>query len=70
MSTVPGDDTWADAGLVRPGEAEPPALPEAAAGEHVPDAPRPDRDGQADEGDIVEQAVPAGDDDTDEYPEG
>lgn len=73
MSTVPGDDTWADAGLVRPDEAEPAALPaeaaQAAEREHVPGAPRPDLDGWAAEEDVVEQAVPAGDDDEDDYPD-
>lgn len=74
MSTVPGDDTWADAGLVRPDEATPldaPAdTPDGAEPEHVPAAPRPDLDGGAGEPDVVEQAVTVGDDDEDDYPEG
>lgn len=69
MSTVPGEDTWTDAGLVRPDEAEPTALSGEGEREHLPGAARPDLDGHAAEEDVVEQAVDAGDDDEDDYPE-
>ena len=72
MSTTP-DGAAQDAGLERPGPGavvhlaqqdavEPDALDE---GEYQPDEPRPDRDGAADEADVVEQAdeVPGYDED-------
>lgn len=69
MSTLPGPDSWRDAGLVPPEDAEVDTAREPD--EYVPDAPRPDYDGTADEADVVEQAldVPAEDED-EESPEG
>lgn len=62
MSTLPGPDSWRDAGLVPPEDAEVDTTHEPD--EYVPDAPRPDTDGSADEADVVEQAldVPADED--------
>ena len=61
MSTLPGPDSWRDAGLDPPEDAEVDAAHEPD--EYVPDAPRPDSSGAADEADVVEQAldVPADD---------
>lgn len=76
MSTLPGPDAWRDAGL-EPADREVPARltdrgpdghPDAPdPEEYVPDFARPDRDGAADEADVVEQdtEVPL-DDDEDE----
>lgn len=70
MSTIPGDETWVDAGLV---PQDPDAVREAAddvrAAEHLPTAARPDLADRAAEPDVVEQALDAGEDDDDEYPE-
>jgi len=67
MSTLPGPDTWRDAGLDPPEEAEVDTTHEPD--EYVPDTPRPDNEGGADEADVVEQAldVPA-DEDEEEVP--
>ena len=75
MSILPGPESWRDAGLtgVDPEEplrltddvvVTPPVDLDAPEGEYVPDFPRPDRDGLADEADVVEQdtEVPFGDD--------
>ncbi|AEI13012.1 hypothetical protein [Cellulomonas gilvus] len=70
MSTVPGDDSWRDAGLV-PAEPDVPArladgdAPVADPEEYVPDFARADLEGQADEADVVEQdtEIPAQEDD-------
>ena len=72
MSTIPGDDSWADAGLVPPEDAEVPDPGDGTAPvdpEHRPAAPRPDLRDEADEPDVVDQAreVPA--DEDEEYPE-
>ncbi|MBD5787058.1 hypothetical protein IF650_12795 [Cellulosimicrobium terreum] len=71
MSTVPGDDSTRDAGLVTPDEdvvnlveeTEVEDTATAGAGEpgrgtdeYVPRSARPDLDGTADEADVVEQA--------------
>ena len=68
MSTVPGSDAWRDAGLDRLEEV-PSVLDESLGDEaeerpdeHEPDeyrppAARPDRDGAANEADVVEQAL-------------
>ena len=68
MSTVPGTDSWRDAGLVTPDDdapknlveeelAPPAASPDADDVEdYSPRTPRPDLDGEADEADVVEQA--------------
>jgi hypothetical protein len=55
MSTLPGPESWRDTGLVPPEDAEVDTTHEAD--EYVPDAPRPDNDGAADEADVVEQAL-------------
>ena len=76
MSTTPGENTWADAGLIPPedeGVPEPrrttvPVQPEHQP-EHQPAAPRPDLRDEAAEPDVVEQALGAGEDEAEEYPE-
>ncbi len=71
MSTVPGDDTWADAGLVPPDSSEVPGSERSTVPvepEHQPRAPRPDLRDEAAEPDVVEQAQEVPDDGTDEYP--
>ena len=72
MSTT-GDSSWTDAGLVPPDEvvlpdpARPvsPGEPGDAPDEHRPGPARPDLRGEADEPDVVEQALEATDDDED-----
>lgn len=66
MSTLPGESTWVDAGLVPPDPEE----ARRAADELVDrsDAARPDLVGQAAEPDVVEQAIEVADDEED-YPE-
>lgn len=65
MSTVPGSDAWRDAGLV-PVEEVPRRLTdvdesdvpdEREAEEYTPPFPRADRDGLAEEADVVEQST-------------
>lgn len=82
MSTVPGREAWRDAGLVEidPAaavelELEPELnpledVPVAAAPveEHEPAEPRPDLRGEADVGDVAEQATPVPSDERDDYP--
>lgn len=74
MSTVPGPQTWQDAGLLAPG-ADPsdqdgprtedrPETP----GEYVPDEPRPDLEGRADPADVAEQHVEVPEDEGEAYP--
>jgi hypothetical protein len=69
MSTIPGESTWTDAGLVPqdPDEARE-AVDDVQAAGHV-DAARPDLVDQADEPDVVEQAIDVPDDDADDYPD-
>lgn len=70
MSTVPGDDTWRDAGLEPVAPETPTRLTDDPVDEtpdpeeYRPGFPRADRDGRADEADVVEQdtEVPADDD--------
>ncbi|WP_129785452.1 hypothetical protein [Promicromonospora panici] len=70
MSTLPGRDSWRDAGLEPSEDAEvdtrhepdeyvpPPEVdPTHEPDEYVPDTPRPDTDGSANEADVVEQAL-------------
>ncbi|MBE7700079.1 hypothetical protein H9623_07135 [Oerskovia sp. Sa1BUA8] len=69
MSTVPGTESWRDAGLVTPDdddpknlveeELTPPATPSGTDDpeDYSPRTPRPDLDGEADEADVVEQAA-------------
>ncbi|WP_454044469.1 hypothetical protein [Cellulosimicrobium sp. Marseille-Q8652] len=77
MSTVPGDDTWRDAGLVEQDEDAVSLVEEVESGdtgvddpehesdEYRPRSARPDLDGEASEADVVEQAsaVPGEEDD-------
>lgn len=72
MSTIPGDSSWADAGLVPPENAEVPSSDRSTTPvepEHQPAAPRPDLRDEADEPDVVEQAIDVPADETEEYPE-
>ena len=74
MSTVPGSDAWKDAGLVPVDPDGPRSLPTRRRRRHATDPEeyepgfaRADRDGRADEADVVEQdtEVPADDEDAD-----
>ncbi len=70
MSTIPGESTWTDAGLVPqdPDEVRE-AVDDLQAAGRVPAAARPDLEDQADESDVVEQAIDVPDDDADDYPD-
>ena len=73
MSTVPGSDAWKDAGLTPVDPDGPRSLIDDAVDdvvdpeEYMPGFARADRDGSADEADVVEQdtEVPADDEDAD-----
>ena len=70
MSTVPGDSTWADAGLVPPDNSQvqdPSHGTTPVEPEHQPAAPRPDLRDEAPEPDVVEQAMEVSADETEEY---
>lgn len=72
MTTVPGDSSWADAGLVPPDSSQVPASDRITVPvdpEHQPAAPRPDLRGEAAEEDVVEQSLEVPEDETDEYPD-
>jgi hypothetical protein len=66
MSTVPGSESWHDAGLDTPDDDTPRSLVEEETRPGAPDdeepedyepaTPRPDLEGEADEADVVEQA--------------
>jgi hypothetical protein len=73
MSTVPGDRTWRDAGLVEPAltdlpEVAPDDVPDPVGDGYRPDEPRPDLAGEADPVDVAEQAEAVPDDERDDYP--
>ncbi|HEY0217616.1 MAG TPA: hypothetical protein VGC57_14600 [Cellulomonas sp.] len=73
MSTVPGDRSWRDAGLVEPAltdlpEVAPDDAHEAEDGAYRPADARPDLDGEADPGDVAEQRAPVPEDERDDYP--
>ena len=75
MSTLPGPETWRDAGLdqVDPGgdveiAPDPLGAPAAEPGEYAPDAPRPEVVDEADPADVTEQARSVPPDERDEYP--
>ena len=75
MSTLPGPESWRDAGLdqVDPGgdvEVAPDPLetPAAEPGEYEPDAPVPAAAADADPADVSEQAQSVPPDERDEYP--
>lgn len=66
MSTVPGDQSWRDAGLAEVTEDEPVNLveevnrPSRPTGEdYHPGTARPDLDDRASEGDVIDQSVAA-----------
>ena len=71
MSTTPGDSSWADAGLVPPDNStvqSPARTTVPVDPEHLPRAPRPDLRDEADEPDVVEQAMDVPDDEAEDYP--
>ena len=76
MSTLPGPESWRDAGLdqVDPGgdvevAPDPLAGPAAEPGEYAPDGPLPAAAaGEADPADVTEQARTVPPDERDEYP--
>lgn len=66
MSTVPGPQSWSDAGLVPVDPEEPLRLTDTDEGdapderdaeEYAPAVPRADLEGEADEADVVDQAA-------------
>lgn len=64
MSTLPGDQSWRDAGLADPTEDEPVNLVEevnrpsrATDEDYHPGTSRPDLDDRASEGDVIDQSV-------------
>jgi len=72
MSTVPGSDAWRDAGIAPVDPDGPRSLTDETdvvvdPEEYEPGFARPDRDGRADEADVVEQdtEVPSDDEDAD-----
>jgi hypothetical protein len=71
MSTIPGESSWADAGLLPPQEESVRTIgaPDLAEVEVLPSAPRPDLRDEAAESDVVDQALEV-DADEDDYPEG
>lgn len=72
MSTIPGESSWADAGLVPPDNSAVPSPDTSTVPvepEHQPAAPRPDLRDEAAEPDVVEQAQEVPDDGSDDYPE-
>ncbi|HLS63678.1 MAG TPA: hypothetical protein VK060_09885 [Ruania sp.] len=74
MSTRPGSDSWKDTGLLDEPEQEPVNLvqeseddePLDRGEDYQPRTARPDRDGQADEADVADQAVLVPEEDEDE----
>lgn len=73
MSTTPGENTWADAGLVPPDNSEvpePTRITVPVEPEHQPAAPRPDLRDEAAEPDVVEQALDVPGEEDEDYPEG
>ena len=71
MSTIPGESSWADAGLLPPPDESAVTI-DALANvdvDAVPSAPRPDLHDEAAEPDVVDQALDAAADE-DAYPEG
>ncbi|SFK53122.1 hypothetical protein [Cellulomonas sp. KH9] len=66
MSTVPGAQSWRDAGLAPVDTEQPLTLADVddtadddgtEPEDHVPGFPRPDREGHAEEADVVEQSA-------------
>ena len=72
MSTTPGENTWADAGLIPPEDEEVPEPRRTTVPvepEHQSAAPRPDLRDEAAEPDVVEQALGLGEDEDEGSPE-
>ncbi|WP_147916485.1 hypothetical protein [Ruania zhangjianzhongii] len=75
MSTRPGPDSWQDAGLDDERDDDPVNLvqeaedtdPAEAGEDYRPHTARPDRDGEADEADVADQAVVVLHDDDDDH---
>jgi hypothetical protein len=67
MTTVPGMESWRDAGIAAPDPAEPVEATNVAE-DYLPDEPRPDLADEADEADVVEQAAAVPDDERTDYP--
>ena len=67
MSTIPGESTWADAGLLPPNGTRTPLVDatDPADSDVPPQAPRPDLRDEASEPDVVDQALDATGDDED-----
>ncbi|WP_263120791.1 hypothetical protein [Cellulomonas sp. RIT-PI-Y] len=76
MSTVPGHESWRDAGLESPATTDLPELDPAdrddpddpADGGYHPADPRPDLDGRADPADVAEQRAELPEDEGEDYP--
>jgi hypothetical protein len=66
MSTVPGQESFDDAGLV---EAPPVVPPQIAAEDDEPEGSRPDLRGAAGDSDLAEQEADVADDESEGYPE-
>ncbi len=66
MSTIPGPESWLDAGLAEPPLAQPVEIPEDVE-EYLPPDPRPDLVGEAEEADVAEQVLEVPDDEGDDY---
>lgn len=66
MSTVPGPESWEDAGLAEPPLARPVEIPPEPE-EYLPPEPRPDLAGEAEEADVAEQATEVPEDGVDDY---
>ena len=73
MTTLPGDSSWADAGLVPPDSSEVPDSERSTVPvppEDQPRAPRPELRDEANEADVLEQEEVVPDDGSEEYPVG
>ncbi|MBK5248471.1 MAG: hypothetical protein JJE50_03410 [Actinomycetales bacterium] len=71
MSTVPGRESWRDAGLLHPSDLDDLAedvgqdVDPGGSEDYRPAAPRPDLDGAADPADVADQGFEVPDDDED-----
>ncbi|CAM3392951.1 hypothetical protein OCAE111667_07385 [Occultella aeris] len=73
MSTLPGHESWRDAGLVEDDETDPKNLveeiahpdPRGVGEDYHPGTARPDLDDLAEEADVVDQSVVVPDEDAD-----
>lgn len=66
MSTIPGPESWQDAGIEEPPLAQPVEIPREVEEYHPPE-PRPDREGKAEEADVAEQVIELTEDESDDY---